>query len=39
MKTQSNINKLVNVLGYIYLTAATSAITWMIKTFIEITLF
>lgn len=36
MKSQITINKVVNVLGYVYLAMATSSIVWTIKTLIEL---
>jgi len=36
MKKQIIINKVVNVLGYIYLAGAVSSIVWTVKTLIEL---
>jgi len=36
MKKQIIINKVVNVLGYVYLTMAVSSIVWTIKTLVEL---
>lgn len=36
MKKQIIINKVVNVLGYVYLAMAVSSIVWTIKTLVEL---
>lgn len=36
MKNQIIINKVINVLSYVYLAGAVSSIVWTIKTLIEL---
>jgi hypothetical protein len=36
MKNQITLNKVVNVLGYVYLAGASASILWTIKTLIEL---
>lgn len=36
MKNQTTLNAIINVLGYVYLAGATSAILWTVKTLIEL---